>query len=125
MSKERDGKFIFNGNMLSRQPNPVKISQEWVLINFKYQDPEFYARLFDNSGEGPFVFPPGHMKFCVVKIPLTGTDKSYVSVNQYLLCVLFIVVLIFFFGEKVSGDHFKDDILPSLKSKYRIKFPKI
>ena len=43
---ERDNKFIFKVNLLSILPKPVELSHEWVLTNFKYQEPEFYAILF-------------------------------------------------------------------------------
>ena len=39
--EERDGKFIFKGKFLSRLQKNVKPSYEWVLKNFKYQDPKF------------------------------------------------------------------------------------
>ena len=35
--------------MLSRLPNPVELSQECLLTNFKNQEPDIYARLFDKS----------------------------------------------------------------------------
>ena len=35
--------------MLSKLPKPVKLSYNWVLTNFRYQEPEIYARLFDES----------------------------------------------------------------------------
>ena len=53
--------------MISILPKNVELSQECVLANFKYQDPEFYARLFDNSKEGPFEVHTGRIKVCVIK----------------------------------------------------------
>ena len=49
-----DGKFIFKEKILSRLPKTVEISHEWVKTNFKYQEPEFYSRLFDDSEKGHF-----------------------------------------------------------------------
>ena len=62
LRKERDGKFIFKVNLLSRLTNPVEISRDWALTNFKYQEPEFYSRLFGEAGKGPFEVPMGHTK---------------------------------------------------------------
>ena len=66
MHEERGGKIHLKGNMLIILQKPVGISHEWVLNFFKYQEPEFYARLFNNYEEGPFEVPPGSMKFCVI-----------------------------------------------------------
>ena len=38
----RDGKFLFKGKFLSRLPQPVEISHNWIKKNLKYQKPEFY-----------------------------------------------------------------------------------
>ena len=43
MCDERDGKFHFKVNILSRLPNPVGLSNKWVVTNFKYWEPNFYA----------------------------------------------------------------------------------
>ena len=47
LHEERDVKFPFKGNIISRIKKPVELSNNWVLKNFKYQKPEFYARFFD------------------------------------------------------------------------------
>ena len=54
-----DGKFIFKVNMLSRLLKFGELSNEWVLINLNYQEPVFYAKLFDDSEEGPSGVPTG------------------------------------------------------------------
>ena len=43
--------------MLIIIPKPVELSQEWFLKILKYQEPEFYTRLFDNPDEGTFEVP--------------------------------------------------------------------
>ena len=47
--QKRDGKFIFKGDLLRRLTNPAELSHKWVLANLKYQEPEFYSILFDES----------------------------------------------------------------------------
>ena len=47
--EERDSKFIFQVNLRNILPKPVEMSHKLVLKIFKYQEPEFYARLFDES----------------------------------------------------------------------------
>ena len=59
MREKRHGKFIFKGNIPSRLPKPIEISHEWFLKIFKYQEPEFYSRLFDESEKVPFEVSPG------------------------------------------------------------------
>ena len=66
LHKERDSKFLFKVNMLRRQTKPVELSHKWYLKIFKYQEPEFYAKLFDESKEGPFEVPTGHTKIGVI-----------------------------------------------------------
>ena len=58
MREKRDDQFSFRGNILSRLPNPVELSHKYVLTNFKYEELEFYSRLFDESEKGPFELPP-------------------------------------------------------------------
>ena len=53
-----DGDFIFKENFISRLPKPVGISHEWIKLNFKYQNPEFFSRLFDESENVLFEVPP-------------------------------------------------------------------
>ena len=58
--------FNFKVNLLSRLTKPVELSNKWVLTNFKYQEPEFYAILFDES-EGPFEDTPVHTKVGIIR----------------------------------------------------------
>ena len=57
-----DGNFLFRGNFLSRPPKLFELTHNNINTNLKCQDPEFYSRLFDESENGPFEFPPGHIK---------------------------------------------------------------
>ena len=56
--------------MLIRVTNTVEPSPEWVLNHFKYQDPNFYAILFDVSEEGPFEVTPGRTKVELIRKPV-------------------------------------------------------
>ena len=47
LREERDDIFIFKVNMLRRLPKPVELSHKWVLKKCQYQEPIFYATLFD------------------------------------------------------------------------------
>ena len=58
LCEERDGDTSFRWNLIIRLPKPVEISYEWVLKIFNDQEPGFYARLFDESEEGPYEVPP-------------------------------------------------------------------
>ena len=42
----RDGNFIFKGNFLSRQPEPVELTHDWIKKIFKHPEQEFYSGLF-------------------------------------------------------------------------------
>ena len=42
-----DGNFVFKGNLISRLPKPVELTHKWTNTNYKYQEPKFYSRLFD------------------------------------------------------------------------------
>ena len=53
------GNFIFKENLLIRIPKPIELSHKCIKINFKYQETEFYYRLFDKSENGPFEVPLG------------------------------------------------------------------
>ena len=48
MHEKLDCMFHLKVNMISRLPKPVELSHEWVLKILKYQEPSFYARLFDD-----------------------------------------------------------------------------
>ena len=45
---ERDGKFHFRLNLLSRLQKYVELSQELVLTNIRYQEPELCAKFIDH-----------------------------------------------------------------------------
>ena len=106
--------------MLSRLPKPVELSHEWVLKNFRYQEPQFYARLFDNSEKLPFELPPGHTKNDYNRYA-PGAHKLYFLRGECCLCVFFSSSF-YFVGDKNSADCFKDDIKSSLKANGRFKF---
>ena len=57
-----DRNFLFKGNLLSRLPKSVELSHKCIKNIFKYQEPEFYSKLFDESEKGPFEVPPGRTK---------------------------------------------------------------
>ena len=54
---------------------------------FKYQEPEFYSRLFYESENGPFQLPPGHTKEYYKK-SLPDDNKLYVLQENKSACVL-------------------------------------
>ena len=54
--------FLFKENLLSILPKPFELTHKWIKKNFKYQEPEFYSRLFDESENRPFEVPPGNIK---------------------------------------------------------------
>ena len=58
----RNGNYLFTGNFLSRIPQPVELSHEWIKKNSKYQDQQFYSILFDDLENGSFEAPPGRIK---------------------------------------------------------------
>ena len=89
---------------------------------FKYQEPEFYARLFDEWEEGPFDVPPGCTNVGVLIKSVPGAHKLYVLQEINSACVIFWFLCDFFFvGDKFAADFFKDDIIPSLKAEYMLK----
>ena len=78
MREERDGKFNLSVNLISRIPNPVELLHNWLLTNFKYHEPWFYSRLFDESEEGNFKVTPGLKKVDVIRKPVPCDPKLYV-----------------------------------------------
>ena len=52
--EKRDGKFLFKMNSLSKLPNNFGLPHEWIKTNFKYLEPQFFYRFFDDSESGPF-----------------------------------------------------------------------
>ena len=83
--------------MLSRLSKPDELTHEWLLTNFKYQKPEFYARLFDQSLKGLFGVPPCHTKVGVIRNPIPGYNKWYVFQESNSACVLCSLSCEFFF----------------------------
>ena len=66
----------------------------------KYQGPEFYARLFDYSEEGPFEFPPGRTNVGVIIKSVPGAPKLYVLKESKNDCVFFNFLCAFHFWRK-------------------------
>ena len=92
------------------------------MINFKYHDLEFYARLFDDSEESPFQVYPGHTKVGVIRKLVPGDPKLYFLQEIKSVCVSCSLLCGFFFvGNKVSAYHFKYEVTTSLKSIGRLK----
>ena len=77
MCEECGGKFHFKGNILCRISNPVELSHKWVLTNFKYQVPSFYARLFDHSEKVFFEVPPCCTKVDEIKKSVPDAPKFF------------------------------------------------
>ena len=84
MSEEHYGKFIFKLNMLSIILNHSELSHELVLKKIRSI---FYARLFDESEEGPFEDSPDHTNVGVIRKSLPGAPKLYVFQDNKIACV--------------------------------------
>ena len=53
---------------------------------------------------------------------LPDTPKLYI-LQKTIACVFYSLSYEFYYiGNKIADDHFKDDITPSLKANYRLKF---
>ena len=61
--------------MLRRLPKLVELSKYWGIKNFKYCEPGFCSRLFDNFEEVPFSFFTGSMKVFVIIKLVPGAPK--------------------------------------------------
>ena len=119
MREERDDKFIFKVNMLSRLPELVEISHEWVLTNFNYQEPKTYAKCFDDPEKGPSEAPPGHTnKYQIIKsVPDDPTLHDFQEIKS--ACVIRSFSSVFYLiGDKIASNNFKDTVTPLLKSNY-------
>ena len=84
-----------------------------VLTRFKYQEPGFYARLFDEREKWLFEVPPGHTKKYEIIKTVPGATKLYVfqEINgDWVFCSL--TYEFFFVGNKISAGYFKDTITP-------------
>ena len=112
----RDGEFLFIGKFPSREPKPFGLSNECIRNNFKYQETEFYSRLFDESEHGPFEVPPRRKK---------KYDK-----NEYLIllsCMFYRKIRVLMCSVncniKFTSSVIKFLLItPSLKKNYRHKF---
>ena len=69
--------FHFKLSMLGRLRKPVELSQNWLLSNFKYKQPDLYAIIFDQYEEVPFEVPPGHTNVYVVIKSVPVIPKLY------------------------------------------------
>ena len=59
----------------------------------------------------------------VIKKSIPGATKLYIFLKNKSACVLYSFPYVFLFvGENVPAYHFKDNILPLIKSKGRLKF---
>ena len=72
--------------MISIVSKTFDTSKKWVLKNLKYQEPAFYARLFDDSEEGPFEVSPGHTKVGMIMKPVHRDPKLYVLMEINISC---------------------------------------
>ena len=70
--------FPFKVNMISILLKLSELSHEWLLKNFKYQEPVFYSRLFENDEEGPFEVLLGITNVGVTQKPVPDDPKLYV-----------------------------------------------
>ena len=82
-----DETFLFKVNFLTKLSKPVELTPKWIKTDFKYQDPYFYYRLFDESENGPFEFPPVHIK-TYDKNSVPDPPKLYVLQENKGACVL-------------------------------------
>ena len=85
--QEHDGKFNLKGNLLSILTNNVELSHKWVLKHFKYQETEFYARLFYDYEEGPFEDPKVRTNVGVIIKIVSGDSRLYVFQDKNIACV--------------------------------------
>ena len=83
--EHRYGMIHIKGNLLIILQKPVELSHEWVLTSFKFQEPEFYARLFDESEEDYFEVPKDVTKVGLLIKPVRGAPKLYFSSEAKVL----------------------------------------
>ena len=103
--------FYFRENIISRLPNPVELSHEWVLTNFNHQESAFYEILFYESKEGTFEVQSGRPKSAVIIKPGPGAPKFFLqySTSGFVFCLLSSIFL--FVGKKFAADYFKYNII--------------
>ena len=58
-----------------------------VIKKLNYQEPLFYAVLFDDSKEGAFEVTPGHTKVAVIRKHVPGDTMLYVLQHSKSSCV--------------------------------------
>ena len=77
--------------------------------------------MFNESGKGPFEVPPGCKKKINTSVP--DDPKLYVlQENKIAFVFCSFSSVIYFIGDKITVDHFKDEITPSLELYDRLKF---
>ena len=100
--------------------NTVELSQKWVLTYFKFQEPEFYARLFNDYEGGPFEATKVCTMVIVIINILPGDPKLYVFKDRKSSGVFCSFSSVFFFvGDKVAADILKMISFPHLKKSLR------
>ena len=83
--------------------------------NLKYQEPEYYARFFDESEKIPFEVPPGCTKKYKIRKLVLVAPKLYAFQEINSVFLFFSISYSFFFvGDKIVAGAFKDEIKPSL-----------
>ena len=107
--------------MLSRLKNPVELYHKCILKNSKNYEPAFYANYLTSLNTVRLRF------LQVVKI-LVQWKNQYLVLLSCMLCRKVRVHVcsvychpILFCWCKIVSDHFKDDIIPLLKAKDRLK----
>ena len=82
-----------------------------------------YAWLFDESEEGPFEVSPGRKKVGVIRKPLPGSTKLYVSQESKSACVFCFFHLNFsFLGTNLQQNVLHRKFYPHLKQKKGLNF---
>ena len=91
-------------------------------MNFKYQDPWFYSRLFDESEDGPFELPPGRTNTYDKNVLSPNAPKSYVLQGNKSACLFWSLSSAFSsLAIKLQLIVLKISI-PSLKANGRLRF---
>ena len=60
-----------------------------VIENFQVSASIIYARLFDESKEGPFEVPPFRTKVFLIRKPVPDSPKLYVLKDRKSACVFY------------------------------------
>ena len=84
---------------------------------FQVSGARIYARLFDESEEGPFEFPPGCTQVGAIRKSVSGDTKLCVLQEIKSVCAFCSLSCeLLFVGDKFTADHFEDKIIPLIKS---------